>query len=212
MSPESAPFARRFAIIVLASFALVVTPVVAQLVTNPTFDADVSGWSASYQQALVEWSALDAGANPDSGSALVTNVAGGPGDGSGAYQCVGGIPAQATYWLTAVVQFPSGQTETGFADLLVQLFAEPGCKGSATGLVLSSAVNSSRQDQWLPLWKLFTTPALTQSLRLRLDLYKVEAGGSLGAHFDDVELFLAVFVDGFEVGDTSAWSMTEPPI
>jgi hypothetical protein len=109
------------------------------------------------------------------------------------------------------VWIPSGQTESGFADLLVQFFAQSGCV-VATELVVSSAVNSSRQDEWLPLWKLFTTPALTQSLRLRLDVYKVEPGGSLSAQFDDVELLLAVFADGFEIGDTSAWSMTEPPI
>jgi hypothetical protein len=194
----------------MAGLAPFTAPALAQLVANPTFDTDESGWSASFGTALLDWSALDASGNAASGSALVTNFADTAGDGSGASQCVGGIGPQATYWVAALARFPGAQTETGHASLLTQFFSGTNCT-SQLDFATSSQLSSTTQETWSPVSMLFTTPALTQSLRLRVTVYKVEPTGTLAAHFDDVELFPAVFVDGFEIGDSSAWSATEPP-
>lgn len=210
MHPSDSTSAALLASVALAALAFVATTGSAQVINNPTFDTDVSGWEPNAGRALIEWSDLDAGARVDSGSALVTNIAGEPGDGSGASQCVDGVLAGSVYWLEALARFPAGQTETGYAHLLVQYFAQTSCVNQLD-LATSRELSSATQEVWRPLEKLFTTPALTQSLRLRLTVVKLEATGGLDAHFDEIALFPAVFVDGFEIGDSSAWTDTQPP-
>ena len=50
----------------------------------------------------------------------------------------------------------------------------------------------------------------TESARLRLSVWKSEDSGTLEVHFDNVEFEEMIFVDGFESGDTSAWSAVVP--
>jgi hypothetical protein len=53
-------------------------------------------------------------------------------------------------------------------------------------------------------------PSGTQSARLRLTVLKNEGSGTLQAHFDRVVFQSLIFGDGFESGDTTAWSITVP--
>ena len=179
------------------------------LVVNPDFDSDVSGWSTS-ATASIEWDPLDAEGDPASGSALVTNRSTTALDATGAWQCLDFIEAEAFYRLAAEVLVPSGQSETGYAELLVQWFDTPGCGGGQLGLNTTPGVSTSTPDAWYLDAGVVEAPAATQSARLRLSVLKIEDSGSLEAHFDNVEFVELVFFDGFESGDTTAWSAVVP--
>ena len=178
------------------------------LVSNPGFDIDVADWTSSAEASLA-WDPLDVEGNPVSGSALVTNLSISAGDATGASQCIDGLTAEAFYEFAAEILVPSGQSETGHAFLFVQWNDEPGCSGYL-GSVFSPQVPSSTPDVWYGVSNIAQAPLGTESARLRLSVWKYEDVGSLEAHFDNVEFEAMVFVDGFESGDTTMWSLTVP--
>ncbi|MGB5174379.1 MAG: hypothetical protein WBQ30_06520, partial [Thermoanaerobaculia bacterium] len=57
------------------------------VVVNPVFDTDVSGWTAEAEVSIA-WSAIDASLDPSSGSAEVTNGVADANNGRGVNQCV----------------------------------------------------------------------------------------------------------------------------
>lgn len=181
----------------------------AQLLDNTRFDTDVLEWTA-LSEATVEWDELDADASPTSGSARVTNLSSGPGDSNGALQCANGISEGFRYQVGAEVYIPGGQTETGWADILIQWHADAACS-EFISLANTTSVPTTSPDTWLPVSGSFVAPAGSQSARIRLSVRKQEDGGSLAAHFDNVFLEPApIFTDDFESGDTAAWSQTVP--
>lgn len=198
-------------LVTLSVGILVVAPVAwaQNLVFNPDFNTDVTGWTPS-TTGTIEWSPLDAEGNPASGSALVTNRSTTAQDGTGPRQCIDGIDAGFFYLLAADVLVPSGQSETGYAELLVQWYDTPGCGGGLVGLNTTPGLSTSTPDAWYLDAGVFRAPTGTQSARLRLTVAKIEDYGTLQAHFDNVLLGLAIFGDGFESGDTTAWSHTVP--
>ena len=166
----------------------------AQPLSNTRFDTDVTGWFPDISSSI-DWNPLDADANPaSSGSGLVTNLSSSAGDSSGARQCANETTEGETYFLGAEVYIPSGQTETGWGDLLVQWFSEAGCSGSQIGLFITSAVPTSTPDLWLPVIGLPVAPAGSKSARVRLSVRKDAGVGSLAAHFDNV-LFFSTALD-----------------
>ncbi len=178
------------------------------LVSNSSFDTDVMGWTALFGASLM-WDPLDADGDPLSGSSLVTNIDPDPYDGNGAAQCIDGLNGERTYGFSADINIPGGQIETGHAYLLIQWYSGAGCSG-AIGLAESPQVTSATTDAWVTSSHLAQSPAGTQSGRIRLSVLKIEAGGSLDAHFDNAWLEAAIFVDGFESGGLTAWSSSVP--
>ncbi len=172
---------------------------------NPTFDTDVSGWTAAHAAEL-SWDSLDADASADSGSALVTNSSPIAVDSTGVSQCVGSILGGNDYELSAVIRIPSNQTATGLAHLVVLWFEEPDCS-TLLDLETSSSLTSATTDTWSPIHAVLVSPAETQSASVRLDVLKVEDSSTLRAHFDTIVLAEGIFRSAFESGDTSAWSM-----
>ena len=202
---------RRIAFVILF-LAIVFTAPVAwgqNLVVNPEFATDVAGWSPGLT-ATIDWSSLDADAAPASGSGLVTNSDTVAGDASGALQCVDGISGDAVHLVSAHILVPSGQSETGRADLLVQWYAGPGCGGGQLSNDSTTDVQSSTPDVWYASSSYLQAPSGTQSARLRLSVMKIEDYGSLQAHFDNVVFEEMIFGDDFESGDLSAWSQMVP--
>lgn len=177
----------------------------AQLLSNTQFDTDVSGWTAS-PPTTIDWDPLDVDASLVSGSALVTNFSDTVGDSTGARQCASGISEAITYEVGARIYIPGSQTETGRADILVQWYSDMSCTDFIS-TASSSSVQTTTPDEWLPVSGLLQAPAGCQSARVRLSVRKEEDSGSLAAHFDNV-IFVStlIFADGFESGDTSAWS------
>lgn len=191
------------AVVFPASFALG-----QNLVLNPDFDTDVAEWTPSYQ-ATLGWDPLDADGDLSSGSALVTCTADSPNDSNGAYQCIAGLSGDVFYHFAADILTPSGQSETGHAHLLVQWYSEPDCTGQL-GVFSTYGFPSTTADVWLTDHGVDLAPSGTQTARLRLSVWKNEAGGTLDAHFDNVVFEAWIFVDGFDSGDTSVWSSTVP--
>ncbi len=198
----------RVAALAVALAVVVAVPGAAQL-TNTTFDLNVNGWIPT-GSAMIAWDPLDAAGSPVSGSALVVTSAASAASADGAVQCFDAVVPGDPYEMAASTFIPSGQSETGSAYLLVQWYATT-CGADQVGLNGSPIVPSSSTDQWLPIDGHFTAPITAHVARIRLSIWKNEAGGSLRAHFDDVSFVsLALFKDGFEDGTPDSWSFAQP--
>jgi len=181
----------------------------AQALDNNTFDTDVSGWTPAADSTLT-WDPLDAQADPTSGSALVTNRSNTEVESTGSYQCTDGILEARNYAINAETYIPGVQTASGLVNIVVLWFAEPGCS-TLLDLALTSNVLTATSDSWLPISGWLNAPVGTQSARIQLSVLKEEDTGSLAAHFDNVSFAEGIFADGFETGDTGAWSGTVVP-
>ncbi len=195
----------RFFTLVVAVICLASLAEGQNLVSNSGFDVDVTGWSGT-TTASIAWSSLDAASDPSSGSAIVTNLSTTSLDGTGARQCVDGIVGGLRYHITADILVPGGQSNTGFGNLLVQWYDQPGCGGGNLGLFLSAEIPTSTPDVWYVSAGSGDAPSGTQSARVRLTVFKIEDSGMLDTNFDNIEFRELLFGDGFESGDTSGWS------
>lgn len=167
------------------------------LVSNPGFDTDITGWSTG-ETATVQWDCIDADGNPASGSALVTNLSTTANDATGARQYITGITGGEYYKIFADTLIPSGQSATGRANLLVQWYDQANCTGQV-GLFSTPWVTDSTPDVWLPTFGTALAPASAQCARLRLTVWKDQDSGTLDAHFDNVGFAKdQVFADSFE--------------
>lgn len=182
------------------------------VVFNPDFDTDVSGWTVEAEVSIA-WSTVDANLDPSSGSAEVTNSSAGANDGRGMSQCVDiAVVEGAAYDFGGKVLIPDAQARTGSAQIGVRWLADPGCSGSTVGS------QPRRETGTLGAWvELSATeqiaPAGAASVLFLAFPSKIEAGGSLVAHFDDLYFRnTPLFADGFESGDLTAWSSTTQPI
>jgi len=200
------------AVVIMAVVAgSVGAPVSSQnLLQNPSFHSNVGSWGTESGVTLL-WSPLDASAGPGSGSAEVLNSASGGNDGRGISQCVSvAVVAGGCYEYGGSMRIPSGQDRTGSAEVGLRWYDGPGCTGSSVGPQprLSVAV----LDSWVHLVDdVQTAPSGAVSVLFLAFPSKVEPGGGLIAHFDDLFLRVAsIFEDGFEDGDASAWSATTP--
>ena len=195
----------RVAVLVL-TFQLPVSVAWSQnLVLNADFDTDVTEWS-TFTTATIDWSPMDADGNPASGSAVVTNLSDTAGDSTGARQCIDGISEGTSYLFAVDILLPGGQSETGYADLFVQWNDEPGCSGYL-GSAFSPHVSIATPDVWYRVSDMAQAPAGAESARVRLSVRKWEDHGTLAVHHDTVEFEAMIFVDGFESGDCSGWSL-----
>ncbi len=198
-----------FAAVALVTFGQAPLASAQNLVANPTFDTGVSGWFP-LSSASIDPDPLDADNDPTSGSALVTNLSTTAGDSTGALQCIDGITGETGFKMAADILVPDAQSETGYANLLVQWYGGPSCSGSQLGAYLTGIVPPSSPSVWITNSAIVESPSGTQSVRLRLSVRKFEESGTYHAHFDNVELEAIIFGDGFESSDTSAWSSAMP--
>ena len=195
----------RFTILGVA-ILFVVSPTWSQnLVSNPDFDSDVTGWPPLSQASIV-WASLDSSGSPVSGSAMVTNLSTTAHDGTGARQCINGLTGGQNYRVAADILIPSGQSESGDAYILVQWYDQPGCSSGFLGLFERPKILTSTPDIWYTSASTGEAPPGTLAARFRLSITKQEAFGMVDAHFDHVIMEPALFADGFESSDTSAWS------
>lgn len=176
------------AALLAALFLAASCPLAAEnLVRNGTLDRTAGEWPSEGLAAVVAWNALDAGASPSSGSALVTNVSTGPSNGAGVHQCVfAGVAAGATYAYGGRVRIPSGQARTGFVMLGLRWYASPDCSG--TPLNQPRTDETRTLDSWIFLRGAGVAPAGTRSVEFVAFPSKAEAGGQLQAFFDDLFL------------------------
>ena len=179
------------------------------LVVNGDFDNDVDGWTEL--SIPLSWDPTsDYQNSPASGSALIVNAI--PFGNSGATQCVSGIIGGETYHLSAWLRAPTGQNAEGMAGVFVWWWTGSNCGGSmsigpATAYIFTS-------NSWVELVAPSEqAPPGTQSGTVYLNNQnKSSTPGAYSASFDHVLLAASgvIFSDGFESGDTSAWSATVP--
>jgi hypothetical protein len=191
--------------------SLLITGLVAaqNLVTNGDFANDVAGWTEGI--IPLTWDGTsDYQNDPSSGSASILNNGASP-TFSGATQCVGSVVAGENYRLSAWLNVPPGQTGSGYAQVLVWWYSQPACGGGWLEDLSTSAISSS--GGWTEvLTAVGQAPATAQSALVYLLCYKLTSAGELQASFDHVVFSpnASVFADGFESGDTSAWSSEVP--
>ncbi len=116
-----------------------------------------------------------------------------------------------TYALGGRTRVVSGSAEDPIAFGRVELFAEAGCGGTVLGAGLSQPVAGDTAMLWSDeLQGLVTAPGGARSARVA---FVADAGSSPDStsYFDNL-FFLSggIFADGFESGDTSAWTPTSP--
>ena len=170
------------------------------LLENPDFDTDLSGWTLTGPVAPV-WDPFDVDASPASGSALITNAeADAESDIEVLSQC---IITGADRYVWAVKAFiPSGQARTGSVVLRYSYQANTfDCSG---GFVSGGGVLITNLDAWTDSNGNPVTISPEQvgtggSMKLSIALRKTEAGGTFTAYVDSAVLHGDAFLkDSFE--------------
>ena len=130
-----------------AALVLFALPAAAQnLLSNPRFDTDLSGWS--YDPNAVQWSNRDAKGSSASGSARVSN---GSSNMSGVYltsPCVSLPITMTLYDVAAKVLVPSGQDQTGSVKAYLREFSSKDCSEGTLGTVPLTAPPAGDFDEW----------------------------------------------------------------
>ncbi len=194
-------------VLVLGFLSLLASaPVTAQnVIMNPGFDIDLSNWENPFFNPAV-WDSRDAGASTTSGSALLTNTLGNGGSTAILSQCHE-VSEGATVDVSAWVYQPSGQTGVGDGDFRFAFHSGALCQNEISGPHYSSVY--SDLDTWFEITSTATAPPSAGSVLLYLAVRGFVLGEDFSVHFDDVVLTVTdglIFSDGFESGNTSAWS------
>jgi cysteine-rich repeat protein len=161
---------------------------VVNLVANPGFDTDASGWRPEVDISL-SWSAVDAAGAAASGSLVVENddVASISGFVElGAEQCVP-VQRTGTYDFSAQAYNTAGQGNNSAAGTIeLVYFKSVDCSGSWAGVYQGPF--GSAPNQWSTLAGTPTLPASTQSVLVRLLAYKPFNSPPVHILFDNVVL------------------------
>jgi len=176
------------------------------LLLNPSFDSDVTDWSAPYIDRM-DWIASDgnpAGSGPGCMEIAYTNNSGGSNGAMQYFDVVGGT----TYQLSGWAKVPAGSVAWG-ADMWVDYY-----DASDVYLESSDTLFMMTQDgPWEQVSEFTTAPAAAVRARLRPSVLTASSGTDESiARWDD--LFFgtssAIFVDDFESGGTSRWTAAVP--
>lgn len=155
------------------------------LVTNPDFNTDATGWTPTSAEMSITWAALDAYGSGTSGSGLVTNSFSTAAN-AGVTQCINTpLTDGASYDVGAWIRVPSGQTGTGAAGLFAWFHSGAACGGAQIG-TLSVSYLPPPTDSWTLSTATGAAPAGTQSVTIYLNVNKMSDAGTLGAYFDGV--------------------------
>ena len=159
------------------------------LITNPDFAANTSGWNFTTPGTFTRNGSLDADSNPASGSGELANTSSVAFGTSFAAQCVSGIVAGNNYDWGAMVRFDSTNTQTasGRANVVVSFFNAAICGGSNVGGSTTANFPSTNTDVWTQMEILgFTAPANSVSAQVGLWTVKTEDTGTMTVNFDNV--------------------------
>ncbi len=201
-----------FASVVLVVSWLGTAAQAGNLILNSGFDVDYVSWAPETHSSIT-WSSLDSEGNPMSGSALVTNLHPDPNNGQGMVQCLPAVVIPgAAYGFGGKVYIPSGQVNTGDAQVGLRWYDDLNCTGAVVGS--QPRLGTITTDVWVALSASGeVAPAGAMSVYFLAFSNKNEGGGSFEAYFDGLSLEMNLpYADGFERGDTSAWSGRVPGI
>jgi hypothetical protein len=180
----------RFFIVLLtvAAGLLAVGEVRAQgenLLVNPGFVEDLSGWEFPPPPSSAVWDAMDVDASATSGSARVTNRA------TVAYalrdltQCVAVTPG-LSYGFGGWVYIAANPLDEGSAALELEWYDTPGCVGSDPD-ISTIGFGQGPREAWL-FGELTTASEGAASARFSAQVQKVGVDGAFSVVFDDLFL------------------------
>jgi hypothetical protein len=155
------------------------------LLVNPDFDSDISGWSANVAWIVGAHDAEDVDEPSSSGSVLVENSRS-SGGGNGLFQCV--LVSGDTLYDTSIwIRIPLGQAMTGDASLRLFWFANPTCD-FADYLTDHFFPIFTPSAAWTEIQESVDAPFGAQSVRFDLGVSKDDPGGTFETKFDAVYL------------------------
>ena len=176
---------------------------------NGHFDCGLGDWVlVSTNPAEIVHGSDDADGSADSGSAAVENLTASTDFALG--QCVA-ISATADYALGARVRMATAAAGVG-VRLTCTFYDATDCAGTQVGgPSTSTTFLGDTAATWVDLDGLLIPPVGSDSALCSVDFVTV-GGESFEAGVDRVRLVIgdSIFSDGFESGNTSAWSLTLP--
>lgn len=175
----------------------------ANLLTNPSFPANVSSWTPDDVSVSIAWQSAGGG------FARVTNSVAGGNQGLGMYQCVNGIVAGANYTFGGDMRFIGTGNSTSANDDLeigIRWLDGANCTGNTLG-GQPRLTNNTTDDQWHTFNSIAqVAPAGAVSVLFLAFPSKFNAGGALFGDFDNL-----YFDDGLPSPPSIGGSMTAVP-
>ncbi|HYU31598.1 MAG TPA: GDSL-type esterase/lipase family protein [Thermoanaerobaculia bacterium] len=182
-------------LLILATMALPAQGV--NLVTNPNFDQNVSGWeplgtSGAPDSLRFVWNPLDADRSPTSGSGEMVFTYLVPTEYDGAcaavYQCVPDVVGGSEYVVGERLRIPSGQPADVQEWLNVLWRSDAACLFNLPGGYSSFTFTRPPFDQWLGVGDRITAPAGAKSAEIRLMFCLFRPGGTVRMLVDSLAL------------------------
>ena len=170
-----------------AALLVAALPAAAQnLLTNPGFATDYTGWDNETTFITAAWQTVDATGQHGSGSVAITNTQ--PGLSNGLSQCVPVTPG-ASYDFGARVEIPAGQTGVD-ASVVVEWFAGATCSQVLSGAGEPEAELATPGDHFVGIQQTAqAAPAGARSAEVILSVGVDSSSSSPGvAYFDDAYL------------------------
>ena len=166
---------------------------------------DLGAWTPS-SPAAVDVAAPDAGGSPLSGSVHNTD----PFGGFGLEQCVP-ILGGRDHAVSVAVRVDTAPANPISFELACDFFAGAACTGAPAGSEVFAWALGDTAGDFLALADGFTAPAGATSGTCGVDA-EAPLGGAFDVFVDDLVLGadVEIFADGFESGDTTAWSAVAP--
>jgi hypothetical protein len=153
------------------------------LLNNPSFDVDTSGWSAS-GPGFTRDTSLDAGPNPPFAAAKLINSTNVPFGTLFASQCVP-VTGGASYSAYVSVYIFGRPTESGYATISANYYSGAGCSGPSVGGVQAPFVQSSGTTDAFVLTSVTgSAPPTAGSAQVMLFVNKTLATGIFEVDFD----------------------------
>lgn len=182
----------------------------ANQLANGHFDCDLGSWvEVSTNPSEIFHSDEDVEDSADSGSAAVENLTASTDFAIG--QCVDAAP-ERNYTLQGRVRMTTSAAGIG-VRFSCTYYSAVGCSGTNLGTpATQTTFLGETGTTWVSLGGQVTSPSGTASGLCAVD-FVTNSGASFEARVDRMELLggIEIFSDGFESGDTSAWSATVTP-
>lgn len=176
------------------------------LVTNPAFDTELAGWDSLAGSG--QWDPLDAGGSVSSGSALITGAGPGTTLSQVLAQCIQ-VVSGWHYDFGSRAFVPSGMSASAYAFVKINYYSDSLCSKFVSAEGGSTLLFDV--DIWTEIFGTEQVPDGANYVRIALAVGKDSDDPVVSVHHDDVYLMAAtIFTDGFETGDTQAWSSTMP--
>ena len=176
------------------------------LLDNGHFDCDLGSWTAtSTDPNEITRSDVDHEDSLDSGTALVTNLT--ASTNFSGNQCVSSISDSASYQLSVKLRASVLAGVTLSLTRACTFYNAASCMGAELDTVGETAAVPDTAGNFVDLTHEIDAPATSQSADCFL-LLASPGGDDFDVYFDAVTLeFVVLFADGFESGNTSAWSL-----